>query len=930
MTAFPAGFLDQRYELSMAGVWTDISGYLLPGSGIMITRGHPDESTRTNPSSVPLIADNSAGRFCQYNPTGPFYGLIGRNTPLRISTLEGASYLRSETDQVSYASCPNAAALQITGDTEVQIDVTLGNWNSNQALCGKWVASGGQRSWALELNENGTLTWWWSPDGSTLVSATSTATVPLPPLRRQALRVTLAVATGTVTFYTAVAAANQAQLGPVLATSPAWVQLGAAVVAGANSVFAGTAAVTAGDVLSAPNGYLGYLGKVHAFRLLSGIAGTVKASPDFTAQTPGAASFADGQANTWTLAGTAEISDRKYRGHFEVTAWPPDWDPTGHNVKATITGSGVLRRLGQGNTPLKSAMYRYWTKLTGSAVPVAYWPGEDGSAAGQLASGLPGGPPMLISGSASLATSTVFPGSAALPAVGGSTWTGAVQPYPAAGTTVLRFLLSIPAAGLPQTAVLVMMTVNGTVGVGAVEYQSASGGTLEAAGIFSSGWSSTPLTGINGFTGIVSLELTNSGANMNWAFNLLPLGAGAVTASSGTAASLQTGNVTSVTVNMDPIALGATVIGHIGIQTVVTDLYTVMHGPLNAWAGEPAGVRFQRLCAEEGIAFRGVGQLSASVPMGAMSQQTLMQDLQECADADRGVIFEPRQVLGLGYRTVGSLCSQKPAVTADWNADEVSPPLTMTDDDQYTINDVTITRGTTAAAGSSSQQVQASGPLSIQPPPAGVGTYDTSATLSLADDTWPPNVANWMLHLGTVNEPRWPSITADLAKANIDPVFLYAAMDADLGDYLAMISTPVSVPPGGARQIIQGLAETLTLRGWKISWQGVPESPYEVIILDDPVFGRLDTDGSTLHASISAVATSMGVDTLAGYPVWTQAAGDFPFDILMSGERITVTNITGASGTQTFTVTRSANGVVKAQTAGTPLALYYTPILALA
>jgi len=50
----------------------------------------------------------------------------------------------------------------------------------------------------------------------------------------------------------------------------------------------------------------------------------------------------------------------------------------------------------------------------------------------------------------------------------------------------------------------------------------------------------------------------------------------------------------------------------------------------------------------------------------------------------------------------------------------------------------------------------------------------------------------------------------------------------------------------------------------------------------------------------------------------------------MRGERITVTNITGASGTQTFTVTRSANGVVKAQTAGTPLALYYTPILALA
>ena len=60
------------------------------------------------------------------------------------------------------------------------------------------------------------------------------------------------------------------------------------------------------------------------------------------------------------------------------------------------------------------------------------------------------------------------------------------------------------------------------------------------------------------------------------------------------------------------------------------------------------------------------------------------------------------------------------------------------------------------------------------------------------------------------------------------------------------------------------------------------------------VYGRAGTDGSTLHANITSGATSMSVDTTsASSPLWTTAGGDFPFDIAMAGERITVTNITG-------------------------------------
>ena len=40
--------------------------------------------------------------------------------------------------------------------------------------------------------------------------------------------------------------------------------------------------------------------------------------------------------------------------------------------------------------------------------------------------------------------------------------------------------------------------------------------------------------------------------------------------------------------------------------------------------------------------------------MGAQAIDTLGNLLQACEDADRGQIFEPRQALALGYRTLAS------------------------------------------------------------------------------------------------------------------------------------------------------------------------------------------------------------------------------------------------------------------------------------
>ena len=907
---FPRTPLDVRTELLLAGTWTDITSYVVQGtSDIPVTRGHPDESTTTTPSGTQLTLNNRDGRFTGTNPVGPYYGQLVRNTPLRMSIPEGASYMRSEVDQASYAQCPDAAGIDITGDMEIQLDCTLDNWNSQQILAAKWTVSG-EQSWALLLWNDGTLQFQWSQDGTSINSARTSVSVPLPPLRRMSLRVTLAVATGTVTYYT----------GPPGLSSPSWTQLGPAIVLGGNTIFNSNAPLQIGYGPSSGTGFPGYYGKIHAAQLLSGIGGTAAAAPDFTAQTPGTTSFSDAPGNTWTLNGTAEISNRKYRIHAETSAWPQSWDPTGTDVTVGLTAAGVGRRLSQGSSkPLNSAMRRAYVRLDTSIAPVAYWPCEDGTAATQFASAL-GGLPMRITGTPSLAADSAFLCSLPIPVLNGSSWTAPVH-YTGGTDNVLRFLMQVPAAGDTSGGIIARMYTTGTIARADLVYgtggslvmniYNATGGLLASFGPAS--------FSLNGALVRVSLELQASGSNVSCNFATLVVGAAtALDDSPNTQTGFSVGQVTQVVFNPGGLLTG-TAIGHVSVQPVWDTLYD-LNGPLTAWQGEAAGVRFKRLCDEEAIVFRPAGNLAASAPMGPQTAQALTTLLQECVDADRGDMFEPRAQLGLGYRTRGAKLNQAPAVTLPYSM--LMFPLAPTEDDQIVTNDVTVTQNT---GGSSSEQVLATGALSTQAPPNGVGRYDVSVPVNVATAGLLDQVASWILHMGTVNEPRYPSIDVDLASTEAGIVSqFWNLLDLDLGDRLVITSPPAWLPPGQIDQLIQGITENLGRKTLNMAWAGVPQSPWIALIWDDPVWGRWTTAGATLHASISSSATSMQVDS--PHTLWTTASGDFPFDLILGGERITVTNITGSSSPQTFTITRAVNGVSKAQTAGAPADLFYPPI----
>ncbi len=341
MCAFPATPLPTTIELQLAGTWVDITSYVYTRDPIRISRGRADESSRAEPSKCAFTVNNFDGRFSPRKATGPYYGTIGRNTPVRVSVTQGLTRLVTPAvaDKIS---TPDSANLSIVGDIDLAVDARLSTWapRTSVTLLNK-NGTAGQYSYDLGVLSTGAMYLRWSADGTAQITLSSTVALPLQ-TGRQAIRATLDVDNGaagkTATFYSAPTIA-----GP-------WVQLGAPVTtAGTTSIF---------DNLTAVGIYGGANGQVNSAEIRQGIVGTVRANPNFTTQTSGATSFADAAGNTWTVAGGATLSNRRQRFIGEVSSWPSRWGVDEKDVWATVEAAGILRRLGQGATPLQSALRR--------------------------------------------------------------------------------------------------------------------------------------------------------------------------------------------------------------------------------------------------------------------------------------------------------------------------------------------------------------------------------------------------------------------------------------------------------------------------------------------------------------------------------------------------------------------------------------------
>ncbi|HET6356100.1 hypothetical protein [Streptomyces sp.] len=891
---------DVRTELQIGGVWT--AATVRHETRITHSRGRRNRGARVDSSDVSMTLSSPDGLYNDRNPRSPYYGQLGRNVPMRVSvdTLTPALTVAGGFSG-SGATTIDAAALDIVGDIDIRFEATLDNWlkTGDVELCGKGNQLTNQRSWLLMMRDSKPH-FEWSTAGTSTISKDCTAALPYPPAGRVALRVTLDVDNGasgnTVRFYTAESIA-----GP-------WVQLGADVVtAGTTSIFNSTAAVRVGDGW-ADLGFSAASGLVHAFELRSGIGGTVVANPNFTAQPSGTTSFVDSAGRTWTLFGTAEITSRRVRCAPEVSKWAPKWHTSGHNITSTIQAAGIKRRLEVGRDALQSTLHR---RIPSEPACVAYWPMEEGNEATQAYSPIRGVPPLVVTGFDFASDDTLL-GSSALPRLAGGasiSMDARVPTHTDTGEWMVTYVYRFETDVATPTEILEFNTtgtvrrITVTLDTGSIVmrgYNSAGDEVITVPFVTTSGTFIGPWNRLE-------VIATTTGGNVKYHLGYIDVSGGGAFADQTIAATA--GIVTRINTRWGASGDGM-LIGHLGVFN--TDNTLIYDNADDGFQGETATARITRLTGEESVPALVVP--GDSTVMGAQRPNQLLDLLEECEDTDGGILYERRDRLALAYRPRVSLYNQKPGLTIDYG--KLCHPFEPVADDMPR-NDWEVQR----IGGSRGRATLEEGRLSVQPPPDGIGRYPESKQLSLYHDGQPPQHAAWLMSLSTWDEDRYPGLRILVHKY---PEIAAQVAALDVGDIIRVTGLPDHLAPGPLDLMIEGYDEKFGAFEWEITFVCSPAGPWTVGVLEDAVLGHVDTEGSELVSGVSSSATSWSVLTTAG-PRWittAEDAGSFPFDVLIGGERATVSGISGTTTTQTFTISaRSVNGIVKSHSAGATLVL---------
>ena len=885
--AFPQTALPLLVEFQLGSTWTDVTGDVRSEQQIRIQRGRSDWGQDVDSTRCSFTLDNNSGKYSPRNPVGAYYGQIGRNTPVRVSVLTGTPYLDLPGGGTDYAETPDNAALDVTGDLDVRLDASLANWLpplttsvvGTVELIGKYQITG-QKSWFLGTR-SGRLYFEWSADGTNSLSASSTVAPVVPGSGRLAVRVTLDVNNGasgnTVTFYTA-----------STLDSP-WTQLGDPVVqSGTTSIFNSTSPLRVGNATNIA--YTQPLGRVHSAEVRNGLWGTVVAQPYFSSQAVGTTSFADSPGRTWTLRGASSITNRQTRFVGEVSSWAPRWE-TKFDVVTQVEASGVLRRLTQGASPVRSAMYRELTNPSRTGI-VGYWPMEDDQGATTWAAALPGQAAMKIPAGVTLAAYSDWVASAPLPTFTYGTAKGRISPYTATGYIFVRFFAGVPIAGVTGNDRLLSFTTTGTARSWALYISSAGSFDLRAydsdgTQLFASGFFAFL---VNGKPRHIGIELTQNGADIDWKLVSFRIDEATLTLSAstqvtGTLAANTCGAATEVRVGQDGL-LNGTAVGHIAVANSNT-AYSATAGAMVGWREETPDGRITRLGGEESVTSYSVSPTEQT--MGAQGRATLVDLLREAEAVSEGILCEGRSYLGMRLRNHVDLYNQAPALTLDYTgASGLVTPLEPTDDDQQVRNDRTVTR----TDGSSARVTLDTGALSTLAPPDGVGRYDDNATRNLSDDDQPLQHAGWLLHLGTWDETRYPVVKMVLSKV---PSLLESAALVDIGDRIQITNPPAWLPPDTIDLQVQGYSETLDQFTWNLDFNCTPAGPWDVAWAGGAStttaareWAWTDTAGSVLTEALTSTETDVDVTTTSG-PVWSPNVEDTPFDWRVAGEVMTVT-----------------------------------------
>jgi hypothetical protein len=507
-------------------------------------------------------------------------------------------------------------------------------------------------------------------------------------------------------------------------TAGPWTLFGSFPIPGTTSIFNSTAGLDVGDITGTVSG-IPPVGKVHAIQVRNGISGAVVASPVFSTPAAGAASFTDSASRTWSMSGGAEISDRDYRVHAEISNWPPKWDVSGQDRYVPVEAAGQLRRYGTGTNPLQSTLRR---RVPTDPTVLAYWSFEDGTTATRAASGLSGGSPATFTG-VTWASDDTLPGSSPLPVTSSAAAFNASVPAPAGSPPGWHFECVYRLDTGPASAAT-LMNIRLTGGLFSEVQISLLGSTFTvtlryADDVTPDNTSTLPApNSIGTWNRLIFYTRQTATNTMSLHFGVITIG-GTVYGVDSASLTGKIGRVTSVYASYGAPMEGLR-IGHLGV--FATQETTIYNGADYGFDGEMAHARIERLCKELGMPVTFPAGTGPTMAMGPQRPAPLLDLLGECADADMGILHESRDVGSLSYRRRTTFYNQPARLALDYATEgHVAPPLEPVDDDQAGRNDITVTR----TNGSSVHLVQDTGPLSILIPPDGIGPVPGGGTYNV-------------------------------------------------------------------------------------------------------------------------------------------------------------------------------------------------------
>lgn len=873
---FPADLLDLRFKLALGAdpnadsttwAWTDITDQVLVRAGATITRGRPDEASQTAPTTIAITVKNTNGQFSPRNPNGPYFGQLRRNTPLEVE-LRRARDAFGRTVSNGWGSADSGEAWTTTGGVAGDYSVSTGKGRQNHPSAN--VAHRSMLNTISLADVDVTMTF-----STSVLAAGAPTEVGI-----------LARHTDANNFYWLLARLTTTQT-----MEPRIMRM----VGGSGSVYTGG---TNGPTHAAGTEYkmrarvVGSSLKVKLWAAASSEPTAWNLEVTDTQVTAAAPIGVLSQVNAGgTVPQEVRIDDfacTVNRGLGFVSEWPARWDLSGADSHMPLVANGVTRRMGQGASPLRSAMTR---GIGSDPNLVAYWPMEDGESTTRLAAAVPGVEAATWTGVLKPGASAE-PGAASAPVAILSPTTELIAPVPDHTTTswTVAALFHIPEEPAAKTRLMEWRT-KGTPAVFRLSIETFIAGeswnlvldAMDINGVIA--WSNTAGGAKIGEWFMVFLAVTQSGGNINYdLYNNTRTQVGGLfnQLDAGTVGAVKYVRVAGNTM------LDGAAMGHLLVTDSQIEFGTWDHA--DAFIGyeqERATSRLTRLAAEQAdliLNHVGVVSSSRSSKMGREPIKTALELLREVEDADGGILYEDRWSSALNYLQHHNRRNLAPTLQLDYDAQQLAAPFDPTDDDQGVRNDVEIQRH----LGSSARVTDDDGPLGVN----AVGRYDESKTLNLGLDDDLPDNASWAVHLGTVDEQRYPAVSIDLAAS---PELIDAWLNMDIGRRLTAANLPADVPPDDLDALMQGYTEALSPFAWKASMNCSPASPWDVFTLEHNTRGRLDTGGSVLAAAfVAGTDTSMQVATTRG-PLWTPDDTQDPFDIGVSGARLTVTDVAAPS-----------------------------------